>query len=327
MSDIKPAYELAPKGVPKGLAKILPFTGSLTSLPFIAKIALLARIGVALARIAMDYPAFNHNPQYTDTQKRTSFYERIFIEGGGTIVYHAGMYLAMDAVARLWERTNLKKHFLKGLHQLTEDLPIKGLNAGEKKELSALLEKFYRHFYETRPNSPNHVDGLVHLNLFGGDLYNAKGPRSHHGFLDKLRTVLEKKPAFAKHADDIISHATKATAPLSRSLVIKGGTLVQLAGVAVGCVLGGTVIQQINDHIIRPMAQKLSGDISDKIIQPPKIVLPGTRFSPDASPVPFHVNTVATQQPMQQQQQSYPQINANFPKTIAAQPYGRPALW
>lgn len=295
--DIPPAYKLTAKGtmlIPKSvrgwLTRTLPYTASLTSVPFIAKIALIARIGVALARIGLNYPAFNHNPNYTPEQKRTSFYERIFIEGGGTVVYHVGMYLAMDLAARGWERGFLSKHFLKGLHQLTDlshPKTLKGMDGKTKKELSNFLETFYRHFYETRPNANNPVAGLIHLNMFGKDLYGTKGPRSHHGLLDRLRTSLEKWPQFKPFIDDIVTHASTATKPLSRSLALKGGTLVQLIGVAVGCVLGGTVIQQLNDHVIRPIAQKLSGAKDTDLVRPPQITLPGTRVTPDATPTPF----------------------------------------
>lgn len=259
MDTFKPAYELYPKGVAASLARRLPFVGGLTSLPFIAKIALLARLGVASARIIMDIPAFNKNPNYSPQEKLASFYERIFIEGGGTLVYHLGMYLGMDVAARLWERMHLRNKFavaVDGLSKVGEKIGLRGESA---RALNTDLEHAFRNFYQSRPpGGANPTDGLMHLNLFAEDLYGSSGSRSHNGFLDAIHQRLTNNGLAGNKITDAMREIKRSIFPMSRSL-LNGNFSVQMVGVALGCVLGGVVIQRLNDRVVRPFAMRLSG--------------------------------------------------------------------
>ncbi len=294
---------LYPKGVAKSLARRLPFVGGLTSLPFMAKIALLARLGVAGARIIMDAPPLNKNPRYTPQEKLTSFYERIFIEGGGTAVYHVGMFLGMDVAARLWERYRLQDKFSKTVHKLSNVGHKVGLKEVDAKTLGSDLEAVFRSFYQTRPKGGDKpTNGLMHLNLYAEDLYGSRGPRSHNGFMDAIHGRLQQN-GLAKHQfTAVMQEIKKAMTPMSRSL-LNGNFLVQTVGVALGCVLGGVVIQKLNDNVVRPFAMKLAGHKHNKVHDPldgalikapPPKPLPKTPYPVGGVALPIHTAPLTT---------------------------------
>lgn len=114
--------------------KALPFTSQLAptakNLPYLINSAILSRFLVSIARVTVDHPKFNPNPDASKSQKMNTFLERMFVEFIGTASYMFAMQFCMDGVAKGLE--NLHKispkmtlfqpaHLMKQLHPNTPD--------------------------------------------------------------------------------------------------------------------------------------------------------------------------------------------------------------
>lgn len=230
----------------------LPFTTSLTNIGFIAKIALLARLGVAVIRTVMNAPFMNRNENMTPKEKRASCIERATIELLGTAIYASGMYLAMDGVAGLFERFRLKPQF---------EALKKTIEAFDEADGGTRLSTIFHRTFSgglTKNGAPSgKVSNLIHKYILGDDFksrYSGVDGWAKAGyweFKDQLDALSLKS---SKQVDNIL----EAVGTFSRKLN-KVSMLTQFAGIAAACVLGGPILQTFNDKVVRPFALHLSG--------------------------------------------------------------------
>lgn len=229
----------------------LPFTTSLTNIGFIAKIALLARLGVAVIRTVINAPFLNPNKEMNASQKRASFVERATIEILGTLIYASGMYLAMDGAAGLFERFKLKPQF-----EAIQDSIKAFEDAGGDSQVGKLFNRvFSGGVKETVVNGEKvvqangKINNLIHKHILGSDFKGRYGgtKADYWVFKDGI-----------KNLSGDTKNILKQVAKFSRSLN-KSSMLTQFMGIGAACVLGGPILQTFNDKVVRPFALHLTG--------------------------------------------------------------------
>lgn len=196
-----------------------------------------ARLVVGVARIIADWPA--NNP--TDAPKQdkvTTFLERVFMEGFGTVGTFLVLHATQDAVANLLERFDKKLHPTHVLNQWQGALSPQGFHKATQGLAVAMgypattTEQALNHLKQ-------HHNSLAKTLYYGADIAH-------------LRQYLALDPNLAKQALPV------AEAYFARLNVM--GKLPLLAGLAGSALFGGWGWQKINDtwfrkHIVPPLAK------------------------------------------------------------------------
>lgn len=226
----------------------LPFTSSLFNAGFLARIALTARLGVAVIRTVLNAPMFNPDQEATKSEKLSSLIERATIELLGTAIYASGMYLSMDAVSGLFEKFSLKPQF---------EAIEKQIKALEKVSGDSRMGTIFKRVFSGQKRGT--VSSLVHKYILGGDFGNWYGQTKagYYEFFEDLKSKNIPLP----------SPVNKSVKTFSRRLN-KVAMLTQLAGIVAACVLGGPILQNFNDKVARPFAFALSGGSKNKTSAP-----------------------------------------------------------
>jgi hypothetical protein len=196
-----------------------------------------ARLVVGLARIVADWPA--NNP--TDAPKQdkvTTFLERVFMEGLGTVGTFLVLHATQDAVANLLERVDPKLHPTHVLNQWQGALSPQGFHKATQ-GLAVAMGYPAPTPEQALSQLSNHHNSLAKTLYYGADI----APLRQHLALD---------PALAQHA------LPAAEAYFARLNVT--GKLPLLSGLAASVLFGGWGWQKINDtwfrkHVVPPLAK------------------------------------------------------------------------
>lgn len=276
-------------------SKLMPL--NLRNVAYLAEAAVLTRVMTGIVRVIENQPQKNKDVNTTSNQKRQAMIERSFVEIVGTLGYMAFLHLGQDMVSKIYENrikpripqvANIqcekkKAEVLKALTQLGCDVQkfdhmVKTLYAPYKGSGSESKDLIKRVLYgQVMPEIVREEKDktVIHPRLMINNCYKAN--------LTTLKIELFKQP-------EIISHLNNTLYPESQNLqVVKDMAQIEklfdknyrkligkfdslqnfaknnnrwascgiLFGVGLSALVGGTVLQWVNDRLVAPTAKNI----------------------------------------------------------------------
>lgn len=213
-------------------SKMNPFDGTGNNLKYLIATGMFSRCLVGLTRIIADAPVINPN-QYSDREKTRNFFERIFIEVGGTFL---GTFVALHACMDVAS---------KGFAALDPHLAPKQLLEKVKPHLDT---KSYERF--TRVVTDTFATPLHHLDKPRNVLFQAVyGNANLHHFRQQLQ-VAGLGHMVQTHQGHLVGKTSQDIGAYFKRLNQRSA-LVVLAGVLGSAYISGAPIQWMNDHWLR----------------------------------------------------------------------------
>lgn len=240
---------------------------------YLASSAVLTRLGVAGARVWQSEPSKNHNPDYSEAEKYSALWERFFVEIFGTIGYMVAIHSGMDLFANFTEQKLKIPEFKYGRDKLP--------GFGDKKT-EALFNQINQAIRDVYGESEN---GVIKRSIFEGASRKKLFGRLKELGIDLENSVIKKQ---------VLNKLDHYIMKVNRHCAYTCG-----AGILLGALFGGVVIQFANDRIfapyVVPFINKILG-IGDK---PRQVLYENNPF------VSYNTNPASWQTNLTQRERTY----------------------
>ncbi|MEB3286076.1 MAG: hypothetical protein VKJ04_01095 [Vampirovibrionales bacterium] len=229
--------------IPGTLAHYLPITSKLNPLQkknwgYLLVSAAATRMGIAGIRVFENHPNRLQDTDMTESEKKKSFAERVFMEIFGTTFYLFILHLGQDIFAKIfenWKPDMLSKAKQEGIEEIQESL--REIKAGRTGKVNLDPKEYARVFDKHVGNDMRHMVTRV---LYG--IVDEKGKA-----IRASRVTMAEELGIS--AQDMYKKLPRSMSRLAFKLNILGG-LAALGGVLVSAAVGGTVVQWFNDNIL-----------------------------------------------------------------------------
>lgn len=193
---------------------------------FLLSSAIATRVLIGVARIGVENPYADFKHPLTQREKWRGFLERCFIEGVGIPIHFLMTYMSQDPIGNVLERFFLKPPTL--------EKNAFGLAESQVKPLNDAIKAVYLHGGKEYPRGV--ISQQIFKDLRPGKLYDK---------FSELKNLVEKLSPAAK--DGVMQHILNFEHKVNW---FGAGTL--FAGVVIGAVLSGYVLQWVNDKFVSP---------------------------------------------------------------------------
>ena len=222
----------------------LPITSMIVprkeNLFYLASTAALTRMATGVARVWQNDPKRNQQP-ISQVEKKKACAERAFVEVFGTALYLAVLHFAQDVTAKILEKTRFKT--------LPAFENLKGLTEAQTKKLNHAFQEVFG-----EQGKPGSTRNLIARVIYGEQVQDAAGSQvKRHSDLNALKAALNDDALYQK-----ITQADSAVLKAIRKF--KWGAAQTIgAGVLASALVGGPVIQWLNDRVFSPMLDRSFG--------------------------------------------------------------------